>query len=134
MFENESGCVMDEYNRSSLHYVCIDNAPDKRLKIAKELITSGQDVNAPDNDSWTPLHFAVQANCLEVVNLLIENGAYIEALEVNGNTPLWVATMNFNEDAQVITMLINVGADPDAKNIHGISPRDIEADLFNTET
>ena len=125
---------MDEYNRTALHHACIDNAPDQRLKVAKELIASGLDVNAPDNDSWTPLHFAAQANCLEVIMLLIENGADIEASEINGNTPLWVATMNSNENSQVVTALVNAGADPDAKNIHGVSPRDIEPELFNNET
>lgn len=125
---------MDEYNRSPLHYACIDNAPDQRLKVAKELITSGQDVNAPDNDSWTPLHFAAQANCVEVIKLLIENGANIEAQEVNGNTPLWVATMNSNNNTEMVTELVNAGADPDTKNIHGVSPRNIEPELFNNET
>jgi len=125
---------MDEYNRSPLHYVCIDNTPDKMIKTAKELIAAGHDVSAPDNDSWTPLHFAAQANSLGVVKLLIENGANIEALEINGNTPLWVATMNFDKDTQVVTELVVAGADPDAKNIHGITPRDIEPELFNNKT
>ncbi len=125
---------MDEYNRSPLHYACVDNQPSERLKIAEELIASGYDINAPDSNNWTPLHFAAQANCPEVVKLLIENGANIEAREVNGNTPLWVATMNSNQGAQAVEILINFGANPDEKNIHGISPRDLEEDLFNSET
>ncbi len=125
---------MDEYNRSPLHYVCIDNSPDNSMKTAKELIAAGHDVNAPDNDNWTPLHFAAQANSLGVVKLLIENGANIDALEINGNTPLWVATMNFDEDTQVVTELVVSRADPDTKNIHGITPRDIEPELFENKT
>lgn len=125
---------MDEYNRSPLHYLCIDYEPSERLKVAKELINSGDDVNAPDSNSWTPLHFAAQANCYEVTKLLIENGANIEAKEINGNTPLWIAVMNFDEDTHTIEILINSGANPDAKNNHGISPRDIEADIFKSET
>ena len=124
---------MDEYNRSPLHYVCIDNAPDSRLEIATNLIALGHDINALDNDNWSPLHFAAQANCPEVINLLIEKGANIEAKEINGNTPLWVATMNSSQGSQAVDVLVDSGSNPDEKNIHDISPRDIEAGLFNNK-
>ncbi len=125
---------MDEYGRTPLHYVCIDNPKDKCRDIAERLLSSGLDVNVQDNDAWTPLHFAAQERSAEVAKLLIENGADIDAKEINGNTPLWVAVMNSSQDTQVVGILVDAGANPDIKNNHGISPREIESELFDNET
>ncbi|VDP85141.1 unnamed protein product [Echinostoma caproni] len=46
------------------------------------------DVNARDNFKWTPLHHAAYSGMIDVVELLINNGALIDARALNGGTAL----------------------------------------------
>ena len=46
------------------------------------MIEKGANINALDNDKWTPLHLAARNNNnAEVVKILIEKGANINALD-----------------------------------------------------
>jgi ankyrin repeat protein len=121
---------LDEYKRSPLHYVCIDNEKEEWASITKKLINEGYNVNEEDNGGWTPLHFAAQAGGRDVAEILIESGANISAKDENGNTPLWVATMNSYNGLELINLLLKNGADPNEKNIQDISPMDLEPGLF----
>ncbi|KAH8862149.1 Ankyrin repeat and EF-hand domain-containing protein 1 [Schistosoma japonicum] len=49
------------------------------------------DVNARDNFRWTPLHHAAHSGMIDMVELLLNNGAIIEAKAMNGATPLFRA-------------------------------------------
>lgn len=44
----------------------------------------GGDVNAADNIHQTPLHWAAVKGSIDVADLLLQNGARIEAADVNG--------------------------------------------------
>lgn len=44
----------------------------------------GGDVNAADNIQQTPLHWAAVKGSVDVADLLLQNGARIEAADVNG--------------------------------------------------
>lgn len=52
------------------------------------MITNGANVNALDEDNWTPLHKAVRNDKVEIVRILIENGANVNFKSKNGRTPL----------------------------------------------
>lgn len=121
---------LDEYKRSKLHYLCIDYPEGERLRILKELVESGEDVNLKDKNGWSPLHFAAQEGDSIIAKELINFGANIAATECNGNTPLWVATMNSNSSKKVIQVLLKAGADPSIENNHGVSPQEISPELF----
>src|SRR5665647_1198870 len=56
--------------------------------LCQQLIDKGADVNKP---GWAPLHYAATHGHLEVMNLLLENYAYIDAASPNGSTPLMMA-------------------------------------------
>ena len=56
----------------------------------------------------TPLHYATAQNHKEVVRLLIENGADVNATAMNGIKPLHCARAK-----DVSHLLIDNGADPD---------------------
>jgi len=74
------------------------------------LLKQRVDVNAPEADGMTALHWAVRGNDLETTQLLIRAGANVKAANRYGLTPLSLAATNGN--AGVIEMLIKAGADP----------------------
>jgi len=66
------------------------------------------DVNAPEADGTTALHWAVRADDAESVAMLLGAGANANAANRYGITPLWLASTNGN--AAVIESLIKAGA------------------------
>jgi len=78
----------------------------------RTLLQQKADVNAPQIDGTTALDWAVQANDLELTELLIRAGAHVSTANKAGATPLLLATVNGN--AAIIERLILAGADPNA--------------------
>jgi len=68
-----------------------------------------------EDDGLTPLHFATAMRQVEAVKLLIESGAYIEKVGLNGATPLMVASAFGFED--IVQELLHGGA-----NVRAIHP------------
>jgi len=54
----------------------------------KQYLTLGEDVNLRGLGNMTPLHRAAQNGGKEMVELLIENGADVNAMTDSGETPL----------------------------------------------
>ena len=71
-------------------------------------------VNIRDNRQCTPLHFAAEAGCNDITELLINKGVEIDAVDINKNTPLHYAIMNGRAD--IVTILLKYGADKNAQN------------------
>lgn len=76
----------------------------------RELLLKKADVNAPQADGSTALHWAAQADDLELAGLLIKAGAKASVANVTGATPLLLASVNGS--AAMIDRLIAAGADP----------------------
>ena len=47
--------------------------------------------NARDEDGATPLHLAVDRGALDIVELLIDNGAKVNVEDEDGTTPLYIS-------------------------------------------
>jgi uncharacterized protein len=92
---------------------------------AKYLVKAGAAVNSASRNALqaTPLHSAAAADNLEIVNLLLINGADPNNREQGGFTPLHVAAQNGNLD--ILRALIFGGADLDARSDDGKLPVDI---------
>ena len=63
-------------------------ARNGQLQRAALLIATGAEVNAKDEDAWTPLFFATGLRHKELVALLIAKGADVNAKDEVGKTPL----------------------------------------------
>ena len=75
----------------------------------RALLDQRVDVNAPEADGTTALHWAANRDDPEVVDLLIRAGANVKAANRYGVTPLWLACINGN--AAIVEMLLKAGAD-----------------------
>jgi ankyrin repeat protein len=89
-----------------------DAAMHRNKPAVRTLLQQKADVNAPQIDGTTALHWAVETDDLELTDLLIRAGAHVSAANKAGATPLLLATMNGN--AILIERLITAGADPNA--------------------
>jgi ankyrin repeat protein len=83
----------------------------------RALIDKRADVNAPQADGTTALHWAVDRDAADIVQMLIRSGANVKAANRYGATPLWLASVNGN--AKTMSMLIEAGADPSSANGDG---------------
>lgn len=81
------------------------------VQLVKTLIARNADVNKP---GWAPLHYASTNGHLEVMRLLLEHHAYIDAESPNGTTPLMMAA--HYGSAAAVKVLLEAGADPTLKN------------------
>jgi ankyrin repeat protein len=77
----------------------------------QKLIQRDADVNKP---GWTPLHYAATGGHSAIVQMLLDNYAYIDAASPNGTTPLMMGVIYGTPE--VVKMLLEAGADPTIQN------------------
>ncbi|MBU1013925.1 MAG: ankyrin repeat domain-containing protein [Bacteroidetes bacterium] len=77
-------------------------------------------LNFKDNAGNTPLHYAAIDGSIAIIELLLSNGANIDAVNKQLNTPLYEAINNKHDE--VSKLLINRGADIHRQNVIGNSP------------
>jgi ankyrin repeat protein len=85
-------------------------AQDGDMEAVRHWVAGHGDVNLASADGTTALHWAVRANRLDLVDVLLNAGANAKAANRYGATPLWLACMNGN--AAIVGRLLHAGADP----------------------
>jgi ankyrin repeat protein len=86
---------------------------------ARKLIARGAQVNRL---GWTPLHYAVSTGKLQTAQMLMKQGAIINAPSPDGTTPLMMAARSQSPDTA--QMLLAAGADATTRNLAGLSAGD----------
>lgn len=108
------------------------------LEAARALLEAGADVNQVTRYGWSPLLAATQNRNYQLGKFLIENGADVNLANKGGWTPLYLATDNRNleggdyptrtpdmDDFEYIKLLLEAGADPNARIIESTETRTV---------
>jgi len=116
----------NDRGQTSLHYpLDIKNSNYKKYKLSKDtlelLLANGADVNLKDRAGRTPLHLAAESADGDIVKLLLNKGANVNAKDdESGFTALHHAARLGKKN--VAELLIARGADINAKDKHGHTP------------
>ncbi|MEO7150543.1 MAG: ankyrin repeat domain-containing protein [Burkholderiaceae bacterium] len=93
------------------------------VAVSRRLIERGARVNLP---GWTPLHYAASGPAPELVGLLLDRGAEVDALSPNGTTPLMMAARYGSWEG--VELLLARGADPNRRNQLDLGPVEFAAE------
>jgi ankyrin repeat protein len=88
-------------------------------ELVRKLIARDAHVNKP---GWAPLHYAATGGHLEIMAMLLEEHAFIDAESPNKSTPLMMAAMYAAPAA--VKLLLDAGADPMMRNELGMTAVD----------
>ncbi|XP_037933783.1 palmitoyltransferase Hip14 [Teleopsis dalmanni] len=97
----------------------------------RELVEAGWDVNQPDSETVTLLHWAAINNRRDIIRYFLEKGAAVDAIggELSA-TPLHWATRQGHLGA--VVLLMSAGADPRIRDAEGCSCIHIAAQFAHT--
>ena len=81
----------------------------RSLNVVRILLDSWASINLKSKSKWTPLHAATLNENVAVIKALVLRGAYIDAkAETIDQTALH--TTSFNDDSEVVLLLVDYGA------------------------
>lgn len=116
--------IADQEGRTFLMIAAVDASPE----LVEALILLGCDAELQDQQGFTALHLAVINKRREIINLLLDHGVAVDTRDKWGNTSLWRAAMVASDSEEAsVRALVSAGADLDAQNFHGVSPRKLLA-------
>ena len=96
--------------------------------VVEGLLNIDAEVNRP---GWTALHYAATAGADEIVRLLLDHYAYIDAESPNRTTPLMMAARGGH--ILTVKLLLDEGADATLKNDQGLSALDLAKKFEHTD-
>tara|TARA_B110000208_G_C11437758_1_gene309633 strand:+ start:23 stop:571 length:549 start_codon:yes stop_codon:yes gene_type:complete len=106
--------IQNENGATALHWACHHG----NLEMVDTLVTSGADLNLPNNVGYTPLHHSVMGQHTAVAIYLIRAGAEVNAKTLDASsTALHYAA--WKGMLEVVEELVNAGADMIATDAHG---------------
>ncbi len=123
------GCpLLDRLATAGINFTALDNAKNSLLheaagfagtdnSMAQSLIAHGTPINLKNIEGKTALHIAASQNNFPLTRLLLDKGASVNEQDNLGNTPLHLA-----RSSEVVTALLDSGANPDLANKGGEMP------------
>lgn len=125
----------DKYGSNLLHYYIMNYKVivHPANMIISELIKKGLDINEKRKDGRSALYLSVQYQLKDVFELLLNIGIDLDAQNINGNTPLCEAVMQYRGDSFFIEELLKRGANPNVRNKYKVSPKSLANTIANTD-
>lgn len=134
--------VIDDDNSSTILFGAVNALNEfhgsiSQLELVEYLLAKGADPNIKTSENDNSLHVSLEFHDLSEVALLLitKGGADVNSVESHGSSPLFIAIREYrltwrpeqkrlNElRFTIIEELLKRGADLDAVNRHGVSPR-----------
>ena len=97
----------------------------KNLEVCDFLIKNLDNLDHQDFAGLSALHFAAAHDDLRHTKLLLSHRANINISDVHGNAPLWTAVLKPYINYELVSELINGGANWNLKNLYSLSPLDM---------
>ena len=95
-----------------------------KIEDVQNLLSQGANINVTCNAGWTPLHKAALKGMVDIVRLLIDHGASLDAQSAEEHdTPLHDACSNGH--TEVVEVLLMHGANPTIQNVEGAFPHEM---------
>lgn len=102
------------------------------IQAAQDLIAQGANINARNEEGWTPLMLAALYNRKNMIELLLKHRANINAQDNNGKTALMLAFILGNTG--IIKLLLQNGASVIIENKNGKTALDLARETFYRAT
>ena len=102
--------LRNSHQETPLMFAALRGQPE----MVRALIARDADINHP---GWTPLHYAASGSSKyqpDIIALLLEQSAYIDAASPNGTTPLMMAAQYGTDES--VALLLREGADASLRN------------------
>ncbi|MES2606780.1 MAG: ankyrin repeat domain-containing protein [Pseudomonadota bacterium] len=115
VFQDVSAQSLDATDNRALDLLAALKAGDAQS--AQVLLDGVRNVNAPEADGTTALHYAVRNNELELMKALLRKNADVNARTRYGITPIYLAAQNGSADA--LALLLKAGANPNEQYREG---------------
>lgn len=118
-------CTCVHRNKAALHFAC-ENCHADSAQIVEFLLNAGANLEQETFDFEKALHFACEFNNLPVVECLVQSGADINCVNLDGKSPLSLACSRQKNvrSLSIIKFLIDSGADVNnsdgMQNIHPV--------------
>ncbi|GBP48730.1 Ankyrin repeat and SOCS box protein 3 [Eumeta japonica] len=103
---------------TALYLACIKRASIRTIKLLLE--TVDEIANIVSIEMVSPLHIASGQGRIDVIQMLLDYGAYVDVQDFDGDTPLHDAA--FKSRSEVVNLLLHAGAQPEKRNEKGYTP------------
>jgi ankyrin repeat protein len=112
--DHDDAAVDNKYGDTLLHYAVNNNS----IELAQFLIKLNENlVNKPNKYRHTPIHIAAEYGFNDMIDLLLKNGADINAIDQGGHTALHIAAAGRRKET--IKLLIKNEINPTLRAITG---------------
>jgi uncharacterized protein len=102
--------VTNEEGWNLLHRSLITVSKPPAVEMVKHLVVKGVDVSATDCYGNTPLHYAARLKMPELVEVLLDAGSQIDAMNLDGVIPLRESLLSKPVCLAIVELLLSRGA------------------------